>query len=503
MSYKSGIFQKVREQAQKVSHLGARSLQKVTQDPIEKVQAPAISGQVVEGQAHQRDAFDLDYQDIQQLFRHQFPAVTRQVFGKRYNTLNKVSRFVLPNGMDQAADEILELLSEFASQIAATERVLAETGCKEIHELQKDVKRSQRAGHALKEVNKIIAAVQGAVSGMTGLVGAAADLPISVILSLKTIYEIGHAYGFELDNEEDQQAVYHALAQADLSLIAEKQAIFLGLRSLKSIFNTGDYSQLQSFLNSNYSFEQFNTLLTDADGSYKWSGLNVLGKFKVLRFATPIIGGAIGAVYSIKLIDEVAGHADEIFSYARQYLTEQKDEDIAVLEAYQRGKAQHETVSGLAVNDVSLLLDQAKPQDLHEVEQQKAAQQLKQNDTIVEVSIIERKDVVEPDHQSIEQQVQQGLETLAKENVVAEPVGVQQPALKQSVQDDIVPALADEIPVTKPTSSTRRKTTAKTTTANQASVKETSVKSTPAKRSTRTRAVKDEVKKDDVKKDQQ
>ncbi|GAA5019717.1 EcsC family protein [Acinetobacter puyangensis] len=437
MSNKSGIFQKVREQAQKISHLGGKSLQKVAQEPVEKTQSEATSGQVVEGQAYQRDITDSDYQDIRQLFRHQFPTVTRQVFGRRYNTLNKVSRFVLPNGMDQAADEVLELLSEFASRLAATESVLAETGCKEITELQKDPARSQRAGNALTQVNKVIAAVQGGVSGLTGLAGAAADLPISVILSLKTMYEIGHVYGFELDNEEDRRAVYTALSQSDLSLIAEKQTIFLGLRTLKSVFDTGDYGQLQSFLNSNYSIEQFQGFLTDEQGNYKWSGFGALGKIKLLKFTTPVLGAAIGAIYNVRLIEEVAKHADEIFSLARQYLHAHQDEDISVLDAYQKEKSHRLQVSQLANNDITALLEQPNQPSVaqEDILQKQAIEDLSNSDTISQVELVDKKaeqktDQVEATTEQVEDQaIETGIEQLAAQNVVPVAKSEQKPAI--------------------------------------------------------------------------
>ncbi|MCH4248482.1 MAG: EcsC family protein [Acinetobacter populi] len=427
MRNKSGIFQKVREQAQKISHLGTKSLQKVAQEPIEKAQAQVTSGQVVEGQAYQRDITDSDYQDIRQLFRHQFPTVTRQIFGRRYNTLNKVSRFVLPNGMDQAADEVLELLSEFAGRLAATERVLAETGCKEINELQKNPARSHRAGNALTQVNKVIAAVQGGVSGLTGLVGAAADLPISVVLSLKTIYEIGHVYGFELDNEEDRRAVYTALSQSDLSLIAEKQTIFLGLRTLKSVFDTGDYGQLQSFLNSNYSIEQFQGFLTDEQGNYKWPGFAVLGKIKLLKFTTPVLGAAIGAIYNVRLIEEVAQHADEIFSLARQYLLAHQDEDISVLDAYQKEKSHLVQVNQLADNDITALLEEPVQSSAaqEDVLQQQAIEDLAGSDTISQVEIVDKKAEQKTEQadstteQAEDQVIETGIEQLAEQNIVS------------------------------------------------------------------------------------
>lgn len=339
MSKTASVLHLVRRQGKKITTLGQKSVQKMTKSSVEKYQPRASNGQIIEGQVRQREFFDTDYQDIQQLFRYQFPTLTKQLLGKRYNAINKMSHFILPNGMEQAADEVLELLSEFAGQWANTESVLAATGADSIQALQGDVARSARAAGALKEVTKIIAAVQGGVSGVLGLIGSAIDLPMSVILSLKTIYEIGHVYGFELDSEEDTQAVYYVLTQTDLGLIAEKQTLFLALRSLKQVLDSGDYQQMQSFFSSHYSIEQFYQNLVDSDGEYKWPALNALAKFKVLKYATPILGGAVGVVYNLRLIEEVAEQANDIFAAARNYiLAHPAHQDITIMQAYHLAK---------------------------------------------------------------------------------------------------------------------------------------------------------------------
>ena len=408
MGVKKLIVERIRQQTLKVSPLNKNNQQHML----------AKSGQVIEGKAQQRDQFDLDYEDIHQLFRNQFPTITKQVLGNRYNAVNKYSKFVLPNGLDSAADEVLELLAKAAMALASTERVLAETGAKSIQELQQNVDRSARASSALKEVNKIFAALQGGVSGVAGMVGAVADLPLSVLLALKTIYETGHAYGFELDNEEDQQAVYQVLVKSDLSLIAEKQVLLLGIRNFKNVLATGNYSQLQSFLDSNYSFEGFKDAITDADGQYKWGMLNALGKVKWLRFTTPILGGLVGAFYSSKMIEEVAEKADEVFSHARRYLIENPDQHIAVLEAYKQGYDHQQKVNTLEKNDVSALLNHVSNNHKTADAQQKTAQQhLDDNPDIVKVKVEKQDQAEQQSAPTTEAEIHNAFEDLAKKEV--------------------------------------------------------------------------------------
>ena len=408
---KTELFQTIRKQAEKVFPIVGSSNQ------ANKNKTTAV-GEVIEGSAQEKHLWDTEYQDLQQLFRHQFPSVTKQLLGRRYNTINKVSRFVLPNGMDQAADELLELLSDFASGWASTDAVLSATGCKQIDQLTKDVQRSQRAGFALKEVNKAMAAVQGAFSGATGLLGAAIDLPASVIFSLKTIYEIGHSYGFELESKEDQKAVYFALSQMDLGLIAEKQALFLVLRSFKNLSATGDLSQIQSFLNSNYGIEQFNSYLVDENGDYKWSVLNLLTKLKALRFVTPVVGGAVGAFYNVKLVEEVAVKADEFFAQARHYFKDNPQSAFSILDAYE---AQQQKLAAQAelLLDASPLLSAPTQTDNVSTEelQAKAVEAIDQHDTIVDVEV-KVKAVEETPETDVLVDISQGIQQLAADNIV-------------------------------------------------------------------------------------
>lgn len=461
MGVKKLIVERIRQQTLKVSPLNKNNQQHML----------AKSGQVIEGKAQQRDQFDLDYEDIHQLFRNQFPTITKQVLGNRYNAVNKYSKFVLPNGLDSAADEVLELLAKAAMALASTERVLAETGAKSIQELQQNVDRSARASSALKEVNKIFAALQGGVSGVAGMVGAVADLPLSVLLALKTIYETGHAYGFELDNEEDQQAVYQVLIKSDLGLIAEKQVLLLGIRNFNDVLTTGNYSQFQSFLDSNYSFEGFKDAMTDADGQYKWGMLNALGKVKWLRFTTPILGGLVGAFYGSKMIEEVAEKADEVFSHARRYLIENPDQHIAVLEAYKQGYDHQQKVNTLEKNDVSALLNHVSNNHKSADAQQKTAQQhLDDNPDIVKVKVEKQVHAEKQSAPMTEAEIHNAVEDLAKKEVAKKTTTRRTRLQSASTANKATDEKADT------QNATTKTTKAKLSTAKSASTKATTAK---------------------------
>ncbi|MFX7106324.1 EcsC family protein, partial [Acinetobacter baumannii] len=82
-----------------------------------------------------------------------------------------------------------------------------EAGVKRIEDLTTNPDRSQRLSHAFIEQNKLIAIAQGAFSGATGVAGAALDVPLSLLLALRTIYQTGHAHGFNLSDSTQQDIV--------------------------------------------------------------------------------------------------------------------------------------------------------------------------------------------------------------------------------------------------------------------------------------------------------
>src|SRR5690606_28312492 len=188
------------------------------------------------------------YDDPQQMLREHLPNVSRQLLGRHFNTVNNVAHFVSPKLSGRVSDYFFDRLNHFTIVLSSVDRVLEEVGVQDLEELTQDTERSKRISHAFGEQNKWIAAVQGAFSGATGVIGTAIDIPASMVLALRTIYQVGRSYGFDLSKEEDQDIVQHIFRQIDLSLIAEKQTLLMGLKAITSTLKSHDISQLQAML---------------------------------------------------------------------------------------------------------------------------------------------------------------------------------------------------------------------------------------------------------------
>lgn len=407
---RGGLFNSLRRQSRQLAGVGRQILQRYPHETVSRVEQNVHDDKVIDmkknatvySQAEERHT-------PHSLFRQQLPGLTRQLLGKRFNSISKFANFVAPQGsFDMASDQILELLADFASNLAESRKVLDEAGVATLAELQQDVGRSGRLSRALGEQNRILGIVQGALSGAFGVVGAAVDLPASMIIALRTIYLTGRAYGFELDHPEDRTIVFEALSRVDLSLIAEKQAILLGLRSFGSLLDSGDLQHLQTLLGSTNNIEPLKNLLSDESGQLKWK----LSPGIVSKIA-PLMGGIAGALYNARLIQDVSANAQEVFAAARQQVLTQQpkaEADTILLDVPHRKKADPE---------VAQLVAQAH---------------LLQSDTIEKVEVIEKAEKPLLDEVEQDAAIHAQLETLAHELIEEQPAGAAKPASKPRVR---------------------------------------------------------------------
>ncbi len=332
----SGLISNAFSVAKKLSETGLSVMNHVAPGTVSKLTQSPQQDSIVQGSA--KEKHDLErkkYENPQQMMREHLPTVTGKLFGKHYNKVNNVASFVSPDLNDKLSDLIFNKLNDFVSELTSVEALLKEVGAKNLEELAKDPQRSQRISTALANQNKLIAVVQGAMSGAVGGVGAIIDVPTSLALALRSIYHTGRAYGFEL-NIKDQAIVEYIFKEIDLGTVAEKQALLATLRTFVGILQTHNVSQLQQLLGSGNDIDVLKRFIANDDGSFKLTWLNNLPHFALLSRLTPLATMGISAVYSWKLVDDATDKAQIVFAGARQYLLAHPDENIDALEAYEK-----------------------------------------------------------------------------------------------------------------------------------------------------------------------
>ncbi|QXX85243.1 EcsC family protein [Acinetobacter lwoffii] len=438
--------------AKKFSSTGLDLLNHVAPDSVTKALKPSNSDQVIDGSAKTKSAFSAKkYDNPQQMLREHLPNVSRQLLGRRFNTVNNVAHFVSPDLTEKVSNYFYERLNQFSNQTSSVDAILNEAGAKDLEELTQDVDRSKRISQALGEQNKWIATVQGAVSGASGMLGTAIDIPASLLMALRTIYQVGRSYGFDLSKEDDQEIVQHIFRQIDLSLIAEKQTLLLGLKALSNTLKTHDISQLQAMLGSDNDVSAIKQWLSRHEGEAKWEWMNHLPKISILERLTkltPLASAGIGAVYSHRFVEDVNQKAQEAFSHARQYLVQHQDSQLSPYAAYEKAVSLLQQATPKLLNGASHDVEPAKDKPIMDKDIA-----IEGNNTITQVKLVkkEQNDLSSEEAEvKKDEKVSKGLEALNDELV--EPAvdkQSQQPALSKTsfdpeIEAELHPEAADE-----------------------------------------------------------
>lgn len=329
--------------AKKFSTTGIELLDHVAPNSVAKLNSAINPQQSIQGQAKKASIFqNKKYDNPEHMLKEHLPAISRQLLGRHFNTVNNVAHFVSPDLSDKVSDYFFDHINDFTNQLSSVDAILNEVGAQELEELTQDVVRSSRISNAFAEQNKWLASIQGALSGATGIVGSAVDIPASFLIALRMIYQVGRSYGFDLQKPADQEVVQYIFKQVDLSLIAEKQALLLALKTLSNTLKSHDLSQLQSMLGSSNDLDSIKSLLFNADGQFKWQWFDKVPKISMLEHLaklSPLAGAGVGAVYSWRLVDDVNQKAQHVFSTARNYLNTHTSEETGLLVAYEKALA--------------------------------------------------------------------------------------------------------------------------------------------------------------------
>ena len=428
----SGFFSNAVGVAKKLSSTGTSLLNHVAPDSVAKLTQASSKQSVIDGQYQTANVFASKvYDNPQQVLREHLPNVSRQFLGRHYSKVNNVANFVSPQFSDKLSDYLFDQLNQISNNLSSVDAVLDEAGVRDLEELTQDVDRSKRISQALVEQNKWLASLQGAVTGATGVLGSTLDIPASLLMSLRIIYQVGRSYGFDLSKESDQEIVQHIFRQIDLGVIAEKQSLLLALKALSSTIQTHDLSQLQQMLGSTNDIDALKKYFVDADGQYKLGWLNQLSKVSLLdklTRLTPLAGAGISAVYSLRLVDEVNQKAQQVFSHAREYLIQHKDAQLSPLVAYEKSME-------LLAQAAPKLMESVKSIEHNLIEPVlNKAIDIEGNENITQVKVLKKtQQQEEGDGATLDtkdEQVADGLAALAKKEVApSENVPPQQAAL--------------------------------------------------------------------------
>lgn len=293
---------------------GISSVGSFTRSNLERMGAMIDSVNAKSGKPRQFKAVNLGDEDYQQdLFREQTLKATQQLLGTRFATYGKYAKKIVPNSLfdstvDGAFAQVAKLASNW-SQIDLPNQHrfanIASLDDEERYALATDIANQNRA-----------LATLGGLTGLAGLPGLLADTLWLLLVSLRTVYQLGAIYNKPLTGKQGVKMAYELLANADLSKMQEKQALLAGLGIGKGLLDNAQSNGLHNELknlglknkNVNFYAEQVDNIASQVGIDLDNINLSWIRRFLP---ATAVI---VGMRYNSQLIDEVIGVAQATFA---------------------------------------------------------------------------------------------------------------------------------------------------------------------------------------------
>jgi len=182
-------------------------------------------------------------------------------------------------------------------------------------------------------------ATLGGVTGLAGLPGLLADTLWLLLVSLRTVYQLGAVYNKPLTGKQGVKMAYELLANADLSKMQEKQALLAGIGIGKGLLDSAQSSGLHNELKNlglqnkkvNFYAEQVDSIASQVGVDLDQINLTWIRRFLP---ATAVI---VGMRYNSQLIDEVIGVAQATFApeakLANRAITDDSSSEVKVSKA--------------------------------------------------------------------------------------------------------------------------------------------------------------------------
>ena len=293
---------------------GISTVGSFTRGNLERMGAMIDSANAKTGKPRQFKAVNLGDEDYQQdLFREQTLKATQQLLGPRFATYGKYAKKVVPNSffqstVDGAFAQVANLASNWSQIDLPNEHRFANIASlddEERYALATDIANQNRA-----------LATIGGLTGLAGLPGLLADTLWLLLVSLRTVYQLGAVYNKPLTGKQGVKMAYELLANADLSKMQEKQALLAGIGIGKGLLDNAQSSGLHNELknlglkdkNVNFYAEQVDSIASQVGIDLDKINLTWIRKF------LPVTAVIVGMRYNSQLIDEVIGVAQATFA---------------------------------------------------------------------------------------------------------------------------------------------------------------------------------------------
>ncbi|MGP9692636.1 EcsC family protein [Psychrobacter sp. AOP30-A2-5] len=361
---------------------GITTVGSFTRNNLERMGAMIDSMNAKTGKPRQYKAVNLGDEDYQQdLFREQTLKATQQLLGPRFATYGKYAKKVVPNSffqstVDGAFAQVANLASNWSQIDLPNEHRFANIASlddEERYALATDIANQNRA-----------LATIGGLTGLAGLPGLLADTLWLLLVSLRTVYQLGAVYNKPLTGKQGVKMAYELLANADLSKMQEKQALLAGIGIGKGLLDNAQSSGLHNELknlglkdkNVNFYAEQVDSIASQVGIDLDKINLTWIRKF------LPVTAVIVGMRYNSQLIDEVIGVAQATFApeakLANRAITDDSGNEAKVNKTADNDKQQDAEKE--SSKDTDSKKDTAEEKNNHQEADEKIVKETQKND---------------------------------------------------------------------------------------------------------------------------
>ena len=361
---------------------GITTVGSFTRNNLERMGAMIDSMNAKTGKPRQYKAVNLGDEDYQQdLFREQTLKATQQLLGPRFATYGKYAKKVVPNSffqstVDGAFAQVANLASNWSQIDLPNEHRFANIASlddEERYALATDIANQNRA-----------LATIGGLTGLAGLPGLLADTLWLLLVSLRTVYQLGAVYNKPLTGKQGVKMAYELLANADLSKMQEKQALLAGIGIGKGLLDNAQSSGLHNELknlglkdkNVNFYAEQVDSIASQVGIDLDKINLTWIRKF------LPVTAVIVGMRYNSQLIDEVIGVAQATFApeakLANRAITDDSGNEAKVNKTADNDKQQDAEKE--SSKDTDSKKDTAEEKNNHQEADKKVVKETQKND---------------------------------------------------------------------------------------------------------------------------
>lgn len=298
----SALWRRASQQLRKLSDQAGQAIGKLTE--FEQLKQ----------QARQQYSAALPEQDPMQVLRQHLPELSRQLVVGRFASVSRLATQLMPQELlERLTEQALEHAVQFAALLSGNDALYDELGVVSLHDLrQLDLEQADLLADQVASRNRLLGAAEGAATGLAGFVGAIADLPLSFVIVLRTIYQTAECYGYDLADLDGRQKIYQVLAETEWGVLIEKQALLLSLVSMQQLLDKEGLAGLQQTVGSAGDLEVFEKLVQEVAERF-----NLRLPDRLANRALPVAGGVVGAFYNTRLINSVAALAQATFRAQR------------------------------------------------------------------------------------------------------------------------------------------------------------------------------------------